>query len=336
MDIFAVIQHFFRHMTRDKNTLYVICPFNIGDFLINGGLCHALLKRKRKQSCVLIEKERFANSGLNFVGVKEVQYIPQTLMDLIRQYIYATRDYETDNYIYGHFQMRQQVENWNGGLIWNENLSFVDRYKENAFGLPMDTELIPPIIVAPTDYQKQRLHETYVLDKERTIILAPYANSLACLDESFWAGLVSELKRKNKDYVIYTNVASSSEKVVPDTAPIVTTFPELVYLAEKVNCFIGLRSGIFDLLGFTNAKLLCVYREIDLWYYDLKINFNHTNGKAFYIASASDQMGIRAFMQQNNINSISIDDINFYGRVDGKDVALNADSLLEKIISAMD
>ena len=104
---------------------------------------------------------------------------------------------------------------------------------------------------------------------------------------------------------------------------------------RKVNCFIGLRSGIFDFLAFTNAKLLCIYREINLWYYDLNINFNHTNSRAFYVASASDQMSIKNFMQQNNINSISIDDINFYGHVEGKNVALNTDSLLEKIISAV-
>ena len=334
MDMLTVIQQFFRYMTRDKDTLYVICPFNIGDFLINGGLCHALLKRKRKKTCVLIEKERFADSGLNFVGVKEVQYIPQTLMDIIRQYIYATREYETDNYVYGHFQMIKNFEDWNTGLIRNENLPFVSDYKETVFKLPLDTELIPPIINTPTDFQKQRLHESYVLDKGRTIILTPYANSTANLEESFWARLVSELKQKNKDYVIYTNVASPRAKVITGTTPIVTTFTELFYLAEKVNCFIGLRSGILDLLAFTNARLLYVNNSIN-WKADLNINFNHTNSRAFYIASASDQMSIKNFMQQNNINSISIDDINFYGHVEGKNVALNTDSLLEKIISAV-
>lgn len=133
--------------------------------------------------------------------------------------------------------------------------------------------------------------------------------------------------------MIYTNVASPREKIIPNTAPIVTTFSEIVYIAEKVNCFIGLRSGILDLLAFTNARLLYVNNSID-WKADLNVNFNHTNSRAFYIASASDQMGIKAFMQQNNINSI--DDVNFYGRVDGKNVALNTDSLLEKIISAVD
>ena len=220
------------------------------------------------------------------------------------------------------------------GYIYNENLSFIDRYKEDVFSLPMDTELIPPLINSLADYQKQRLHETYILDKERTIIIMPYSSS-GTFEESFWIKLVFELKQKNKDYVIYTNVASPREKVIPGTSPIVTTFPELVYLAEKVNCFIGHRSGIFDLLAFTNAKLLYMNRDVEnWWFFDLNLNFHHTNSRAFYIASDSEQAGLKAFMQQNNISSI--DNVNFYGRVEGRDVALDMDSLLEKVIDAVD
>ena len=151
--MFRIIQPFFRYMTRDKDILYVLCPCSIGDFLINGGLCHALLKKKHKQICVLIVQERFEHSGLNFVGVTEVRSLPKEIMYLIRQYVYATREYETDNYVYGHFHMKDRVENWNGGLIWNENLSFVDRYKENVFDLPLDTEVIPPIIPPPMTFK---------------------------------------------------------------------------------------------------------------------------------------------------------------------------------------
>lgn len=173
------------------------------------------------------------------------------------------------------------------------------------------------------------------MDKERTIILAPYTNSVETLQESFWVNLVQRLKQKNKDYIFYTNVASPQEKVIPGTAPIVTTFPELIYLAEKVNCFIGMRSGIFDLLAFTNAKLLYINKDIrGWWFYDLKLNFNHTNSRAFYTLPADEQAGIKSFMQKNDVNSF--DNLIFNENVLGKDVALNADSLIEKILSSVD
>ena len=330
-----IIQSFFRHMMRDKDMLYVLCPCSIGDFLVVGGLCHALLKKKRKKACVLIEHERYKNSGrINFVGVMEVMYLSNHLAPLMQQYAHTTRDYETDNYVYGHFHMRDRVENWSS-LIWNENLSFVDRYKENVFGLPLDTELIPPIISSPTNLQKQRLHEAYVLDKERTIIIMPYTSGGSPFPESFWVKLVQSLKQKNKDYIFYTNVASPQEKVIPGTAPIVTTFPELIYLAEKVNCFIGLRSGIFDLLAFTNAKLLYINRNIkDWWFFDLKLNFNHTNSRAFYLLSVEEQESLKPFMQRNNLTSI--DNLILNDHVLGKDVSLSPGSLIEKIVSSVD
>ena len=70
---FSIVQQFFRYMMRDKDILYVLCPFGIGDFLVAGGLCYALLKKKRKKACVLIEHGKYENSGsINFVGVMEI------------------------------------------------------------------------------------------------------------------------------------------------------------------------------------------------------------------------------------------------------------------------
>ena len=246
-------------------------------------------------------------------------------MDLIQQYIYATREYETDNYIYGHFHLRQ------GHYVWNNDLSFINRYKENVFGLPLETELIPPLIESPTDYQKQRLHSDYVLDKKRTIVLAPYANSMKNLEEAFWEKLASELI--GKGYVLYTNVASSREKVISGTTPMTTTFNELIYLAEKVNCFIGLRSGIFDLLAFTNARLLYIINNTH-WHDDLKLNYNHLNSRAFYTLNAQEQEAVTAFLQQNNLSSI--DNLILGDRILGRDAALDYEHLLERILSAVE
>lgn len=177
------------------------------------------------------------------------------------------------------------------------------------------------------------MHDNYILDKERTIILAPYANSIANLEQTFWEKLVYELAKRNKDYVIYTNVAAPHEKAILGTAPIITTFQELFYIAEKVKCFIGLRSGFFDLLAFTNARFIYINKSIS-WLENLDVNFNHTNNKAFYLTSALEQTQLQAFMKQNNLTSI--DNITFYGRISGRDVSLNKDSLIEKIVSAVD
>ena len=329
MEALTVAKNLLRYLTADKNILHVICPYGIGDFLMNGGFCHALLKKKHKKTCVLIAQDRFANCGLNFVGVTEVRYISKELMDTVCEYIYSTGEYETDNYIFGHSRREEN-------FIWSNELSFADKYKKNIFGLSSNAELIPPIVSPLTDSQKKRLNELYVLDEKRTIIFAPHAKSFAFLNlgETFWEKLVQELNKKNQGYIFYTNVANANEKVISGTLPMEVTLHELFYLAEKVNCFIGLRSGVFDFLAFSQARLFYITSGVQFWYYDLKINFNHLNSRPFYIADASEREKILAFMEQNNVRSV--DDLNFGERVMGKDISLDMNILMNKILSEVD
>ena len=103
-------------LTDNPKLLYVICPFNIGDFLVNGGLCYALQVKKRKTSCALIVCDKFKDSQIDFIGVSQIIYIPSEKMEIIKDYIRENSLYETDNYIYGHFHVK------NGGYDWNTKL----------------------------------------------------------------------------------------------------------------------------------------------------------------------------------------------------------------------
>lgn len=330
MDWFERAHTLLQDLTADKNILYVFCVNHIGDILITGGLCHALLKKKHKQSCVLFLFDRFANCNLNFVDVAEIRDISSEHMNMLRRYCVMSGEYEGDNYIYAYWH-KVKNENEQFRVIVDSSLCFLDRMKKNIFDLPLDTELLPPIIPSLRNEQKQRLHETYTLDKKRTVIFAPYVNATKNLDETIWIRLVEELKQKSNDYVFYTNVAAPKEKVIFGTEPIVTTFPELLYIAEKVNCFIGLRSGLFDLLILTNARLLYINKTSGWWYYDLNINYNHTNSRGFYI---SEKEKIQAFMEKNNIHSLA--ELPLYNHVKGTDIFFDMESLIKAIVDSVD
>ena len=333
MDWFERAHKLLQDITRDKDVLYVFCVNHIGDFVITGGLCHALLKKKGKQACVLICGDRFKNYGLSFVGVTEIRGLSQTELDILEKYCAETGEYEGDNYIYSAPFGKIKGSDGQYRYRYNRGFSFLNRIRVTALNLPVDTKLLPPLIKPVTDAQKQRLHENYILDKKRTIIFTPYATVMKSLEETFWTEMVAELKRKNSEYVFYTNVATPNEKVIPGTEPIVTSFPELMYIAEKVNCFIGIRSGIFDLLALTNARLLCIPRHSNWWTYDLNINYNHTNGRAFYIG-IREQKYIEAFMEKNNIRSL--EELPLYNHVKGTDIFFDMESLSKAIVDSVD
>ena len=303
--------------------LYVICPYNIGDFLVNGGLCYALQIKKRKTSCALIVCDKFKNSQIDFVGVSQIIYIPSKTMEMIKDYIKETSLYETDNYIYGHFHIR------NDDYDWNDSLHFFDRYRENVFGLPLGTEILPPLIENISMEQQQKLHAMYQLSK-RTVIMTPYANSSTQIfSDDIWFGLVNKLKALG--YIVYTNVAGK-ELPIKGTKPIRLTFPELIYVAGKVRCFIGRRSGIFDLLCFSDAELLCIL-YVNYWHDDLRKNFPNKKSYAFYYAG--HYRGLLAdAAKQINAEDLTQVQLNF-PHVDASEVYYEDDRLVDAIINTV-
>lgn len=309
-------------LTDNPKLLYVICPFNIGDFLVNGGLCYALQVKKRKTSCALIVCDKFKDSQIDFIGVSQIIYIPSGKMELIKDYIRENSLYETDNYIYGHFHVK------NGGYDWNTSLHFFDRYRENVFGLPLGTEILPPIIEDISVEQQQKLHAMYQLSK-RTVIITPYANSSTQLfSDEVWFGLVNKLKALG--YIVYTNVAGK-ELPIKGTMRIKLTFPELVYAAGKVKCFIGRRSGIFDLLCFTDAELLCIL-YVDYWHDDLRKNFPDKKSYAFYYAG--HYKAVLENARKRNADDLTQVQLNV-PHVDASEIYFEEDMMTDAIINTV-
>lgn len=325
MDFFTIAKEILECLTEDKDTLYVICPYNIGDFLIDGGFCYALLKKKRKRNCILIVRDRFRGADINFIGVSEIRYISQQVMDFLREYVYATSSYETDNYIYGHFHVKD------GHYDVTDELSFVERYRENVLNLPREAEFLPPLVDDLAEKDIAALHAKYDLDSKRTIVLTPYANSRANMPETFWETLASEI-HKTFDVTIYTNVAAPNEKVVPGTLPIVATFKEIRYIASNVKCFAGLRSGIGDFLALTTNVPIFYLQYLGAWHDDLKINYPASQSVTFYDGTR-DKEWILSAMRGYNVESV--EELNFFGRIEGKNVCLDLNGLLEKLLHAV-
>ena len=309
----------------DHRMLYVICPHNIGDFLINGGFCHALQKKKRKQSCILISCDKFRNININFVGVSDIIYISKQGMNLIQQYIFATALYETDLYVYGHFHDSEHIPK--GPDIPS---SFVELYRQNVFCLPREEHLLPPIVDDITASRKQELHSLYHISKD-TVVLMPHAYSVEKPPSAnLWIQLCQNLLERG--YHVYTNVAGS-ETVVEGTLPLRVTLPELFYLADKVRCFVALRSGITDFLAFTKAKIVCILEPMH-WYFDLSRNYPDCNSQNYYYIGGY-RKEIEAFMQQNNITDFH--QLNFASEhVNNVDIYLEDAHLIQAILQDVD
>ena len=290
-------KHILDLITKDKEVFYIICPYHIGDLIISGGLAHAINLPENKKFIKIVAIESLRKMGVHFSSVKEIEYIPNLLMNEIKNYIIKFGLYRTEQYIYGHFKLNAQNQ-----IIWNNKLDFLQRYKDSVYELPMDTNLEKPVIANISDEDIERLNSKYVLSKKYTVVLMPYAYSIEMLDNNFWIILARSLK--SKGFTVYTNVGNANESPIEDTLPIMTTFSELFYISDKIHCFIGLRSGILDFLANTKANIFCI-SYLEHWWYDLKRIFPNSNCQTFYYGERFI-FPINNYIQNYNNDSIDM------------------------------
>ena len=295
MDINLIaVKNFFEQIIKNRDLLYIIQPCSIGDVLYAGGLSHAVQKRKNKMGTVLVVLERMRNLAITYQNLAGIVYLPSFMAGITQIYFHATGDYEGDNYIYGHIRKEGNDQ------IWDEDLNLLDQYKKNIFNIPLDTEFLPPIVQSISEENIAELNSKYILDKYRTIILFPHANTLKIFVANFWEKLVAELKARG--YIVYTNTDGTSEKPIAGTEAISTNFRELAYIADKIKCFIGLRSGVFDFLAMTNAKILNINTFAKWWHCDLSVIFPKCNSRTFYDA-VNYIKPIQNYLQQEKVNA---------------------------------
>ena len=108
------------------------------------------------------------------------------------------------------------------------------------------------------DYPKA---ERKQLNKKPYIIIAPYANTAKKIPSEVFETIIDEL---GKRYIIYTNVGSGQEKL-DGTVALDCGLLDLASYASCAEAFIGLRSGVCDMVGaMTQTKMFVFYNSYKL------------------------------------------------------------------------
>lgn len=101
--------------------------------------------------------------------------------------------------------------------------------------------------------------EEYHLKKGKTVLLSPYANTMNLLTPKFWEHIAEKLV--NIGYSVCTNVASKDEQTIKGTRGIFIPYNMIIDFLNKAGYFIGLRSGLCDIISSTTAKLCILYQQ---------------------------------------------------------------------------
>ena len=131
-------------------------------------------------------------------------------------------------------------------------------YKCGVFGLPQDTEPVQPT-------QLRIYAKLDEIPAGKSVIFSPYAKSVSNIPESFWKDRIDAYRRRG--YTLFTNV-SGDEEPLEGTISLDVPLAEMQSVVERAGTFIGIRSGLCDVIRYAKAEKTAVYP--DVYYSDTK------------------------------------------------------------------
>ena len=130
-------------------------------------------------------------------------------------------------------------------------VSFDEIYRVGVFGLLGDFKPYSPMRLAAYENLEE-------IPADNAVILSPYAKSVVTLPGEYWDSVVRYYSKKGCQ--IYTNV-TSDEKELPGTIRLEIKLSELQSVVERAGTFIGLRSGLCDVLGGADCRKIALYPD---------------------------------------------------------------------------
>ncbi|MBE5926113.1 MAG: hypothetical protein E7270_04035 [Lachnospiraceae bacterium] len=145
-----------------------------------------------------------------------------------------------------------------GKMEGYKNLNFMDFF---YYGYMKRGEEI--MVKEPMDFHSESEIESIAKNlgiiKNKTYILAPYANSLPQVEWDFWTKLAKELK--DRGFKVFTNSASDEEAEIKGTEKIFFDIRDTVKILEYAGGFIAMRNGLCEVASSSKCKQIIIYPD---------------------------------------------------------------------------
>ena len=231
-----------------------LCPFSaLGDIYYMMSYLPHFMRKKGIEECVIGVIGTACAQTVRLFGEYPVEIFSQKNMDETIQAALYTQDQHT----FIPHQDRPYVVNLHRAL-YVKMIPLEKIYCCGVFGLSADTKPVSPV-------RFQKYSELERIRKGKSVIFAPYAKSVTALRPEIWRRIVEYYLEKG--YECYTNVVGG-ELPLPDTQAISPEISEVRSVVEYAGTFIGLRSGLCDILRTACGNKTALYP--DYYYSDTK------------------------------------------------------------------
>lgn len=151
-------------------------------------------------------------------------------------------------------------------MTGHNGLNMVDFYLSCGLDLDEGAEKSVPQFVTDRD-AVNKWFEHNGLPQGKTVLISPYSTGLKKYDipKEFWVRLASRLK--NMGYTSVTNCAGT-EKCIKGTIALSIPYDQIVPFLEKAGYFIGIRSGLCDIIAGAHCKKVILHTYEAKWWRD--------------------------------------------------------------------
>ena len=233
----------------------VFCPFNaLGDIYLMMSYWPAFAASRKIGNAVFCVTSSVLKEVIGMFNDYPVEVYEQAQLDAMVQAVLYTHDMNA----YIAHQDRPYIINLQRAL-YVKKISFEAIYCCGVYGLSKDTH--------PCTLRKD-LPTFEAIDRipyGKSVIFSPYAKSVPALSPKIWETGVKYYT--DNGYTCFTNVAGD-EKPLPGTTPISPKIAELISVVEHAGIFVGIRSGLCDILREAKAYKVALYP--DYYYSDTK------------------------------------------------------------------
>lgn len=225
----------------------IFCPFQaLGDIYFCMSYLPDFMKKRGADKCTVCVVGKACGAVVSLFGDYPVEIFEQKKLDAAVQACL----FENRNDTFVAHQDRPYVVDLNRAL-YLKKIPLEKIYCCGVFGLPMETNPAPPVCW-------EEYPENSRIEKGKAVILSPYAKSVTTLPGNIWEQIAEDFREKGCQ--VFTNVVGD-EKPLEGTEPICPKLSEMKSAVERAGAFIGIRSGLCDVIRTADCKKVALYPD---------------------------------------------------------------------------
>lgn len=240
-----------------QNGTVFICPYTgTGDIYLIGTLIGYYLKQNAVSEYIFVVISGACAKVAKIFGIYDsVRITPDECRKLLFYYSLCPEECKIKilNDDWGDI-----YKIYNGPAKWvrgYKGQNFTDMFRRYVFDLPDEVKPEKPSVPDKSGEIKSMFDELGLI-KDKTVILAPYSNTLADLPDDFW--IVLSDKIKDNGLCPATN-CGPGESEIPGTTKLSFSLDISIQILDYAGYFVGVRSGFCDIASGSDCKKIILY-----------------------------------------------------------------------------